>query len=389
MPGVVPDPAAILGALSGLGWAAFAVRGLAGLRDAPPLPRLALGPRPAERVRVVVAARDEADALRRTLDGLRQQRDVDMEVVVVDDRSVDETPRVLAEASAGDPRVRAVRVDAVPDGWLGKCHACWTGARAAGAKPDWLLFLDADSWLGPDTIARAVQTARQEQADHLCLLPQLVGQSFLGRTVTLAMSFGLFHQAAGLRRDRRGSYVGVGAFQLFRAGAYDAVGSHEAVRLDVVEDIALARRVRQQGLRSRLRFAVDTFEVRWITDLPSVFTVLAKNYFALLGYRTALVVTLVAGGMAAFAAACATPAGLTGLGVFAVCAFPIARRYRWSPIHALAAPLAIPCVLTAMAWSTIRTLRDGGVTWRGSFHALADLRAFGRGAAAKQARQSL
>jgi glycosyltransferase involved in cell wall biosynthesis len=374
----VPDPVTVLGALSGLGWAAFAVRGLAGLRDAPPLPPLEPATAPVERVRVVLAARDEEAALRRTLDGLRAQRGVALEIVAVDDRSIDDTPALLATAAAADDRIRTLRVDAVPAGWLGKCHACWAGARAEGPRPDWLLFLDADSWLGPDTIARAVQTARRTEADHLCLLPQLAGQSFVGRTVTLAMSFGLFQQALGLERNRRSAYVGVGAFQLFRAEAYDALGGHEAVRLEVVEDIALARRARRHGLRSRLRFAADALEVRWITDLPSVFTVLAKNYFALLGYRTLLAALLVGGGLSAFALACATPAGLAGLGVFAAASLPIARRYRWSPLHALLAPAAIPCVLATMAWSACRTLWAGGVTWRGSFHPLAELRGFDR-----------
>jgi glycosyltransferase involved in cell wall biosynthesis len=370
----VPDPTTILGALSGLGWAAFAVRGALGLRDAVPLPPLAPGQDIQGRVRIVVAARDEAVALRRTLDGLRCQRGVTLEILVVDDRSTDETPAILAEAAASDPRVRVVRIDSLPAGWLGKCHACEAGARSTGSRPDWLLFLDADSSLAPDTVARAIQTAESTGTDHLCLLPQLAGQTFAGRTVTLAMSFGLFQQAFGLERERRGAYVGVGAFQLFRADAYDAIGGHESVRLQVVEDIALARRVRECGLRSRLRFAVDAFEVRWITDLRSVFHVLAKNYFALLGYRTLLVAALVSGGLTAFAAACATPIGLAGLAVFALAALPIAARYRWSYAHALAAPLAIPCVLAAMAWSTFRTLRQGGVTWRGAFYPLSELR---------------
>lgn len=371
----MPDPLSILGALSGLGWAAFAVRGALGLRGAPPLPPLAEEEGTEGRVRVVVAARDEATALRRTLDGLRGQRGVQLEILAVDDRSTDETPSILQAAAQADPRVRAVRIDTLPSGWLGKCHACHTGARAPGDRPDWLLFLDADSWLAPDTIARAIQTATHTRADHLCLLPQLEGQSFVGRTVTLAMSFGLFQQALGLERDRRGAYVGVGAFQLFRTDAYDAIGGHESVRLDVVEDIALARRVRARGLRSRLRFAVDAFEVRWITDLRSVFTVLQKNYFALLRFQLPVVLLLVIGGMTAYAAAWTHPVGLTGLAIFALCAAAIARRYRWSPLHAVAAPLAIPVIFASMAWSTFRTLRQGGVTWRGAFYPLAELRA--------------
>jgi hypothetical protein len=270
-----------------------------------------------------------------------------------------------------------LRVDELPAGWLGKCHACWTGAARAGAA-EWLLFVDADSRLAPDLVSRALATARAADAAHLCLIPQLAGQTFAGRTLTLAMSLGLLHQAAGVEVDRAGAYLGIGAFTLVRRDAYLQVDGHRGLRLAVVEDIALARVLRAAGHRSRVRFAVDGFQVRWITTLGSAFRVLEKNYFAIFGFRTLRVALVLAGGLGSWILALTSWPGALGLAVLAASTWPVARRYGWSGAHAACTPLAVPVVLAVMAHSAFRTLRRGGVCWRGTFHPLAELRAAAR-----------
>ena len=109
---------------------------------------------------VVVAARDEESRIEDTVRHLLAQRDVPLEVIVVDDRSTDRTDEILRRLAQHDDRVRTQRVHELPDGWLGKCHACHLGA--ASAKGDWILFTDADCWLKPDVIARALRVAERE-----------------------------------------------------------------------------------------------------------------------------------------------------------------------------------------------------------------------------------
>ena len=112
------------------------------------------------RCSVIVAARDEEARLEDTVRHLLAQRGVAVEVIVVDDRSQDRTGDILRRLASEDARVQPRRVDVLPDGWLGKCHACHLGASAATGE--WILFTDADCWLKPDVIARALrsQTAR-------------------------------------------------------------------------------------------------------------------------------------------------------------------------------------------------------------------------------------
>ena len=136
---------------------------------------------PERRVRcsVVIAARDEAARIEETIRHLLAQRGVEAEFIVVDDRSTDGTSEILRRLAKEDARVQVKRVDVLPEGWLGKCHACHVGASAATG--DWILFTDADCWLKPDVIARAVRVAERNGADHVTLSPGTVVESLGAR----------------------------------------------------------------------------------------------------------------------------------------------------------------------------------------------------------------
>ncbi|MBI5850414.1 MAG: glycosyltransferase [Planctomycetes bacterium] len=371
----------VLLVLVGLAWLRVSVtvlRGSAALRDLEPF---AGEDRAPPRVVVILAVRDGEHELGATLDGLLAQRHVDLRVVVVDDRSRDATPALLAGRAALDPRLVPLRVDSLPDGWLGKPHACWTGVRAA-PDSDWLLFVDADSRLSPDAVTRAVRAAETEDAAHFCLVPRLLDLTLAGRAVALAFCLGLFERALDVARGSTRRAMGVGAFTLVRRDAYLAGGGHEALRMQVLEDMSLAMRMRRAGHRSALRLAIDEFAVRWITDLGSVFTVLAKNYFALFRYRLTLVLIACAALWSLWAAALLGPLtdrwtgwfAFAGLASLWLPAAVVARRYRTARALALWTPLCIPLIGAALLHSAIVTLRNGGVRWRDTFYPLARLR---------------
>src|SRR5437016_9870557 len=132
---------------------------------------------PSERVRcsVVIAARDEEPRMEGTVRRLMAQRGLEAEFCIVDDRSTDRTGEILRQLAKEDARVQVKRVEVLPEGWLGKCHACHVGASAATGE--WILFTDADCWLKPDVIARAIQVAERDRVDHVTLSPGTVIQS--------------------------------------------------------------------------------------------------------------------------------------------------------------------------------------------------------------------
>src|SRR4051812_37416916 len=135
--------------------------------------------RPMAQCSVVIAARDEQARIEATLRHLLAQTGIDLEIIVVDDRSTDGTARILRRLADEDSRVQAKRVDALPEGWLGKCHACHIGASAA--KREWILFTDADCWLKPDVIRRAVLVAERDGADHVTMSPGTALHSLAAR----------------------------------------------------------------------------------------------------------------------------------------------------------------------------------------------------------------
>jgi cellulose synthase/poly-beta-1,6-N-acetylglucosamine synthase-like glycosyltransferase len=333
------------------------------------------------RCSVVIAARDEAARIEETIRHLLAQRGVEAEFIVVDDRSTDGTSEILRRLAKEDARVQVKRVDVLPEGWLGKCHACHVGASAATG--DWILFTDADCWLKPDVIARAVRVAERDGADHVTLSPGTVVESLGARAWHLLFLTSLLNWFSGVNRDRPKAYLGIGAFNLVRASAYRQCGGYEALRLTVVDDIKLGLLLRRAGKRTRAFLGVDDVECHWGTTVGSMIKIMEKNYFAVTDFRLWLVL---AGSLAAILVFCAvvigpmtgTAVGLAaGLSPFSLVlpAGILARRLGWSWPCAVCMPLMFPVFLYALFNSTFVTLRQGGIRWRDTFYALETLRA--------------
>ena len=121
----------------------------------------------ADLVSVIVPAKDEEANVRTALETILAQDYPDLEVIVVDDRSADRTAEIVREVAAADERVRLVRVERLPDGWFGKVHAMYAGAREA--RGEWLLFVDADCRQAPHSVRAGVGFLIQ-QGGHMLRL---------------------------------------------------------------------------------------------------------------------------------------------------------------------------------------------------------------------------
>lgn len=334
----------------------------------------------AVRCSVVVAARDEAGRVEATVRHLLAQRHVALEVIVVDDRSIDGTADILRRLATEDARVRTTTVEVLPAGWIGKCHACHVGATMATGE--WLLFTDADCWLAPDVIARALRVAARDAADHVTLTPGVAGATLGAQAWHLVFLASLADWISRVNRDRPGAHLGIGAFNLVRASAYRASGGYEALRLTVVDDIKLGLLLHRAGSRTRAFLGGQDAECHWGNSVPDMFRVMEKNYFAALNFRLAPVVAgavvltlmltsallgLWSGTVAGLAAALAP-------WLLAIPAAIFARRLGWPLAGAALAPLLYPVVFGAVVNSTVVTLRQGGVRWRETFYPLDSLR---------------
>ena len=127
-------------------------------------------------VSMIIPARDEGEKIDAALRSVLAVDYPNLEIIAVDDRSRDETGRVMDRLAAEDPRLRVIHIETLPDGWLGKNHAMHVAAQAA--RGEFLLFTDGDVMFAPDALRRAVAYAEHTRIDHLCLSPNLVPGSY-------------------------------------------------------------------------------------------------------------------------------------------------------------------------------------------------------------------
>lgn len=249
------------------------------------------------RVAVIVPARNEAHNIGACLDTLLDQTyPTDrLRIVVVDDDSSDETAEI-ARVRAVEGRLALVAAPPLPSGWKGKPHACEIGAAAAG-EAEWLCFIDADMRAHPDLIASAVAGAQAEGIDLLSLSPSHELGSFAER---LILPCGLYLLAFSQDLERvqaatSGEAVATGQFMLFRREVYTAAGGFGAVRDDICEDVALARRVKLRGHRVRLDDGSELLLTRMYTGWSTLWPGIAKNVRLMLGgTRRTLATALIA-----------------------------------------------------------------------------------------------
>lgn len=371
----------IVGAL----WWLLSLAALLNVRAARRLPALAEFPAQgqAPHVSVIIAGRDEEARIEQTVRGLLQQQAVELEIVVVDDRSRDRTGEILDRLATEDPRLRVIHVQELPAGWLGKCHACARGAEHATGE--WLLFTDADIHMRPDLVARAIATARAEAADHLTLWPGLNCTGILTRAAVTAsgQTLSLYCRPAQINRDRGKKGMGVGAFNLIRAAAYRAIGGHEPLKLELIDDVKLGLLVRRAGFRQRVYSGCKDLEADWAHSILEMIKLLEKNWFAGVEFSVVKGIAVMTSVLVLWFAAILGPwlhpwAGtfaLAGLWSTSVAGYIQLRDMGWPGAIAPLVPFGFLTFVAAGVHSIWKALRQGGVRWRDTFYSLRELRA--------------
>jgi glycosyltransferase involved in cell wall biosynthesis len=237
--------------------------------------------RPARKpaVSVIIPARNEARGLAQTIESLLAQQGADIEALIVDDHSVDETAAIARRYAEKDPRVRVLSAPALPDGWCGKPHAQAHGA--AHASHSVLLFADADVRFTPAAVASAVAALESGGVDLVTLLPAAELRSFWERAVQPVMAAVILHSVcfAKVNDPADSQSAGVGAFLLVRRSIYDRAGGHAAIRDRIVDDYALAHIVKRAGGRLRLADGRALISIRMYHTLGEIWRGWSKNLY--------------------------------------------------------------------------------------------------------------
>lgn len=353
-------------------------RAVGALRDMSPFP--AENPK---RVSIIVAARNEQRNIRTALQSLLELGYPDYELIVIDDRSEDETGRILDEIAVSSPRLTVIHINRLPAGWLGKNHALWTGSRHASGE--YLLFTDADIVMEPTVVTRAMAYMEQHQLEHLAATPSMqMPSTFLAMFgAAFIIIFSLFTRPWQAKNPESRCHIGIGAFNLVRSEAYRQVGGHETIRLRPDDDIKLGKIIKKCGLRQDVAYAPEFLAVEWYASVAEAVRGLEKNAFSGADYNVAMVVsgavlhTLCS--IWPFAALFLT-SGITRELNMAVVVITLltfidcARFHHVKSWYAVGYPPASALFVVILLRTMILNLYQGGIYWRGTFYPLKELK---------------
>ena len=205
------------------------------------------------------------------------------EVVMVDDRSTDDTGQIARRIARNDSRLNVIEGSDPQPGWAGKPWAC---SRAAGeAKGKWLLFIDADVQIHPKAASTVIQTAKERDLSLLSLFGRWTLVGFWERVLIPAVGWLIRGSIELDKVNKRAAPEAFanGQFILLRRDSYVAIGGHGAVRGEVLEDVRLAQVVKQTGLGAEVRPAQWAFDVRLYRSLSEIVNGYTKNIYEGLG----------------------------------------------------------------------------------------------------------
>lgn len=229
---------------------------------------------------IIIPARNEAASIGTLLHSLARSNYQPFEVLVVDDRSTDQTADIVEQFARTDPRFRLIPGASLPDGWYGKPWACVQGYRAA--QGELLVFTDADTRHEPDLLGHAVGAMEEAGADLLSPITRQSCLSFWERVIMPQIGLMLMLRYSPRSVNRARSARGVianGQFILVRRDRYERVGTHERVRDQVAEDLALAQAFWRDGAKLQLTHGEALIETRMYTSLSTLVEGWSKNLY--------------------------------------------------------------------------------------------------------------
>jgi cellulose synthase/poly-beta-1,6-N-acetylglucosamine synthase-like glycosyltransferase len=344
-----------------------------------------------EPVIIVVPAKDEEEAIGSCLERLTYLEKLkNYKIIAVNDRSTDQTEKVMIDQMVKSPeKISVFTVKELPEGWLGKNHACWQGAsEGLRILPEakYILFTDGDVKFHPETLAEAITWMKRKNLTYMSLLEEAEFEGILEPAYLLL--FGIFMVFIWARpwmqfKKNGKNYFGNGAFLLFQVEAYKAAEVHSRLRLEVVEDMRSGLLMRSRGENCGVAVGLHRMRRRWQPGFTGVFKGLLKNAFA--GFDYSLIKAFA--GILLFpvffflpwlmlASSVMWPLGVATLTLLILLFYfagkssgiPFLSSFLLSPILAFVASVNL-------AASTLKILKEGGVKWRDTLYKLSDLKA--------------
>ncbi|MGJ7912001.1 glycosyltransferase [Neobacillus sp. LXY-1] len=333
---------------------------------------------------VIIAARNEESQIRQSIISQLTQTYKNIEWILVNDRSTDKTGPLMEQLAKEDNRLKVVHIKELPQGWLGKNHALYTGTLSTSGK--WLLFTDADIIYKPEAFAKALHYAEKHRLDHVTAAPNLNAHKFWLKTFVAFFLFGFsYFKRPWLANNPKSKIgTGIGAFNLVSKATYEAFGTHERIKMRPDDDLQLGMKLKQEGFNQRIVTALHLIEVEWYGSLKEALVGLEKNTFAGLHYRFSMVlfailgvfVTHVLPFVAIFSTnkilALLSLGNIIGSGILYV--MIIKKMTMFSPALFFVFPITALLFIYSIIRASFLTFKRGGIVWRGTTYTLRELR---------------
>ena len=348
-------------------------------------------PSQAPLISVCIPARNEERNIRACVEVMLAQDYPDLEVIVLDDRSTDATPSILADIASRDPRLRPISGSDLPEGWAGKPHALYQASKAA--RGGWLCFVDADTFVTREALSACYAKAIETNADMFTIMTFQITGTFWEKVVMplvmTALSVGFSPRK--VNDPKRKDAIANGQFIMIKRSVYDAICGHESVKDQIVEDKAISEQVKWNGYRLVVADGYAVARTRMYTSLPEMWEGWTKNIYLGLRDQPSLLVLGVFGAFLLLIATLFLPIWpllgllwyLQGGGWLAATVIAkslilwvfliyvrarVAEAMDISAWYAFTTPLGAAVFAAMMLTSTWKVLSGKGVTWKGRMY---------------------
>jgi chlorobactene glucosyltransferase len=336
------------------------------------------------KVSVILPARNERCYIARCLDSLLGQDYPNFEIIAINDSSTDGTGEIMKAYAANDLRVLHIDASPKPEGWTGKNWACYQGFLQA--RGELLMFTDADSEHLPSTMSLAVGHLISENLEALTAVPRLICNDFWTKMTLPVLATFLHTRFSPIRVNDPNSKTGYffGSFFIITRNTYEAIGTHEGVKDELVEDGALGSKVKASKFRMKMVRGEFHIDAVWARDLPTLWQGLRRFMIPLYyhdkvdAYMMAMTVFFIL--FAPFASLpyliLASFAGnisfqiLFGLQISAIALIIVTTAVQCrlaifeSPLYAFTAPLSGALISLSFMSAIADAKKKGAVSWR-------------------------
>ena len=248
-----------------------------------------------ELVSILIPARNEYHNLKQCLDSLIKLDYSNIEILVLNDRSTDQTAELVEDYQKIDKRIQLLQGNDLPDGWIGKHWACHQLSEYA--KGTIILFMDADTVLANTIVSKAVLAMNKQSSDLLSLVPGRKANCLIEKlTFPFIDWMTLCWLPVKLASSSKSAYLSAnfGQFMMFRKEAYISIGGHSYLRENLLDDFELGREIKRNGLKWSLYDGSKDVTTRMYSSSREAFTGLSRSIFPVFDYRISAFILAVA-----------------------------------------------------------------------------------------------